>query len=369
MTVTLHVEKLNGDVLGPEDVVFLERNGIHSLFSSCDVRMNDEIVSSMTAYPYTSTLSRYLGCSMGIRESVWTDLDGSWVNLLGKSDLVGVDESQFMSQIAKIAKSRSITLYGRVYSDVLTSCRQYLPPGVSLGIDLRRSPDAFALNSVKTVDGYRINIETASLYLQRLRLKPSLLPSVLSSITSQASLVFNRFETKMMAIPKGAKVWRWLDFLFSAPLPNRVYFSFVAQDSLYGNINKSSTHFEPLNMTSLNVKLNGRDLMVQPLMTSFTLDSDQNVSLEESDGLQGYFTILEVLNLVSDQTSTVRLQYETYMKGMTIYALELGKCGEKSGENGCIDLEVTFGKGGSYLDACCVIFTERTETLAIPLRK
>ena len=154
-------------------------------------------------------------------------------------------------------------------------------------------------------------------------------------------MVYNRLETRIMTISKSLGVWRWLDCLNSAPLPNRIYVGFIAQTALYGNVNQISTYYENLNLASFNVKLNGRDLMVEPYKTRFVKDEQTGeLVMNLSDGRSGYLGIVEILDLVRDPTAPMRLMYSTYMCGMTVFGLELGKCGEKSGTNGALDLEV-----------------------------
>ena len=67
---------------------FLDFNGISSLFSSCDVKFDGEIVSSMGNYAYTAALCRWLGMSTDIRTN-WNELDGGADPKLTSSNLQG----------------------------------------------------------------------------------------------------------------------------------------------------------------------------------------------------------------------------------------------------------------------------------------
>jgi hypothetical protein len=349
LRIELRVLKASGENLDDTDDVFLDFNGIHSLFSSCDVRLNKEIVSSMTSYPYSAALCRFLGSATEVRRMVWESLDGTYSSsFFGKSDIgMGEDDpdmgptcDMLSSQIKQVAKSKSLTLYGRVYSDFFTSCRQYLPPGVEIGVDLRRAVDNFSLCTPHKDKSYRIAVDNASLYLRRLTLRPSVVPRVLDSLKSGATLLFNRLDTRIMSVPVGMTVVRWLDCLNGAALPNRIYVGFVSQRSLYGSLTQLSTYFENLGISSFNVKLNGRDLLVEPCTTKFVKDEKDSTNPATSDARNGYLSVMDVLNLVEDQSGPVRLSYSTYLLGTTFFALELGKCGEKSGSSGAIDLEV-----------------------------
>jgi hypothetical protein len=85
----------------------------------------------------------------------------------------------------------------------------------------------------------------------------------------------------------------------------------------------------------------------------------------QSDVRQGYLTLINVLNQISDQTSTVKQSLYRYMRGYFMYAVELGKCGEKVGEVGSLDIEATFNAAMTDLPACMLVFTEKTASAQI----
>lgn len=364
LRLEVNVTDADGADVAADKIVCLDSGGIHSIFSSCDVRFNEEVVSTMTAYPYTAALSRYLGCAANIRDGVMDTLDGTY-NPIHSYSIVGTSEAiKAVYQALKPRVTNSV-LIGRIYSDVLTSSRQYLPPSMSLGIDLRRAPDHFSLISTAAADRYKLIIKTASIFVRRLKLRSSMIPRVMDTLKRGGGITFNRLETRIMAVTRGIQLFRWNNCLNSAPLPNRIYVGFISQSSFHGNISRLSTYFEPLNLASLNLKLNGRDLLVDPIRTHFEKLADGSLDRQKSDANEGFLTIAEVLNLVSDQTQPIRLNHDIYMKGMTIYAIELGKCGEKSGSSGFLDLELTFGTGGAEVAACVMLFTEKTERVPI----
>ena len=335
----------------------LDENGMHSIFSSCDVRFNDVVVSSMQSYPYTSKLCRMLGASSDVREKVWDTLDGTRSPELKKSNTQTNDAGAIAvikSHMDRIEKKA--ILIGRVYSDVLMSARQFLPPGVSLGIDLRRAPDAFALMS-NAAHSFKLHISNASLYVTRLRLRPSLVPKALDE--SGSSIAFNRLETRMITIPKGSKNFWFLNCLNNGPLPNRIYVAFVEQTSAFGTVTQASTFFENLGISRLNVKHNGRDVLVEPISTKFENNAN-GIDTSKSDASNGYLSLVSVFDQVRDQLGPVRLTYSQYLKGNTIFAVELGKWGE-SQSNGSLDIEMDFGGDGISNNAVLLLFSEKSD--------
>jgi hypothetical protein len=365
LRLELSVRKGDDTEIAATDDVFADGGGMHSLFSSCDIYFNDQVVSSMTAYPYTTALSRYLGSTYDARIHVWDNFDASWDwgTSRGKSDLTAASLPGALLPVkARMGKESVVT--GRIYSDVLMSSRQYLPPGVTLRVDLRRGPEHFGLCSIKNEGEFKVHIKTASIYVRRLHLHPNLTSKVKNSIKDGANITFNRLETRIQSIPKSSRIFRWLNCLNNGPLPNRIYIAFVAQKSLYGHLTQASTYFENLNLTSINVKLNGRDILVQPIETSFIKEDGSTVA-RDSDGREGYLTLIEAMNQVSDQTSPMRLNYHNYLYGSTLFAIELGKCGEKSGTTGILDLEFAFSTEGTDMEGCVLLFTEKTESVKV----
>lgn len=319
------------------DPVVLDMGGMHSLFKSCDVTFNNDIVSSMTMYPYTSALSRMLGTAKVVRE-VWDQFDKTWAVTNPKSDISANATPVFVeNQMGKVSKNTS--LIGRIYSDVLMSARQYLPPGVALGIVLRRAPDEFSLVCHKNTIAYKVKIHSASLYVERMQIQTPIMTHIRESL-SDPHLTFNRLEARAMIIQEGSQVFRWPNCLNNGPLPNRLYVGFVAQASLYGSLTRLSTYFENLNVSSVLFKLNGRDMMVEPIRVSCVKDANGNTNSQRSDLTNGFLSVSKVTGQVEDQTSLPRLQYNDYVNGCTLFAVELGKCGQKSSDFGSLDMEV-----------------------------
>ena len=205
----LRVTKNDGEALGDEDEPFLDWQGIHSLFIGCDVKFNDTCVSNMSSYPFTAAVARYLGSTRVLREDLWDYLDGCWFLPVGKPN-VSNEHGDFGRQAALFKNSRTVTLSGRLMSDVFCSARQFLPPGVSISIDLRRAADSFALCS-KDKTGYHVELERASIFLRRVSLQPSFRKIATSSMESGVHFVFNRLETHIMSVPAKTSVWNWIN--------------------------------------------------------------------------------------------------------------------------------------------------------------
>ena len=296
-------------------------------------------------------------------------MDGSWENLLDTNDFTKYPKGIIYVPVGLVAKSRKVRLYGRIYSDVLMSCRQYLPPGISLGIEMRRRNASFSLLSNSAAETYDIELLSASIFVPRLRLSDSITKSIMSNLGGGvANMTFNRLDCKMMTVPASCQVWRWANVNNFSALPNRVYFALVPQKAVYGSISRAGTYFDTMGLSSFNLQLNGRDVLVEPMLMSFKYDADGKIVDPGSEYNDGFLSVLSVLDQISNQIDHIRLDGGTYLRGSTIYAVDLGRCGEKAGASGVLDIEIMFGEGGCREEACAFVFTEKTAHIAVQTR-
>ena len=372
LRLEVSVQKPDGGTPGDDDdPVTIDAEGMHALFHSVTVRFNERAVTEMNAYPYTAKLCRMLGMSEGLREGVFDTLDASRSPSYKSSTIKDTAGNRLAATATMHRILNKDILIGRVYADVLTSARQYLPPGIALGIDLRRAPDQFTLQSPAAGAKYRLVVSNASLYVKRHRLEPSLTPGITSQVASGGFLGYNRLETRLISIPKETKVFNWLNCLGSgAQLPNRLYITFIAQKSFYGTINQASTWFEHMHLHRLSVKVGGRDILVEPMTSTFITDANGELNTTKSSALDGFLSVAEVVDAIRDQTAPLRLNYANYLLGNVVYAIEFGKCGERTGAfSGAVDIEAEFSRvdeaaqtnSGTAEPCLMVAFCEKTE--------
>jgi len=347
--------------------VFLDCGGLHSLFSTVELYLNDQLVTTMNSYPWTSTLCRYIGTSKDIREQVWDTLDGTAEVFSNTSSYW--PQSNMFSVTNRLKQSTDLQTYkGRIFVDLFTSVRQLLPPGVSIRLDMRRGADHIALAS-KTKDTknmYRVQIEKATLILDRIQLSSDITARSLSFVNGgNAHLVYNALEVKGNIVDKGEIYYTWLNLTQGGPFPNRMYFVFVNQETYYGNLNRMTPWFENANCTSLQLKLDGKPLLVEPIKTRF-LNAESGVNTDESDGKQGFLSLCNIFSQISDPMAPLRLSYREFMQGASIWSVELSKCGQREGYSGNIDLELTFGTNGCTDKMVLLMITERSNAICIP---
>jgi hypothetical protein len=366
LSVQYKILKNDGTPVDEESKIMLDSGGMHSMFTSCTVYFNEQPVSTINSYAHTASLCQYLGMDKEVRESLWDEVDGSWrKSQLKRSNVLDANENKFVEPINRSSQG-SVTLYGRLLVDIFQSCRQLLPPGVSIGVDLRRAADYFSLLKITAPgDGvsFKLSLQSASLYIRRLKLEPLLHSRALATIKDGgANLQFNKLETRVMTARPGT-VYRWLDCLNGAPLPNRLYVGLVLQAGYHGVLDEIGTYFQNFKLKTFQAKLNGRDLLVEPIRCSFKYEADGDIDGDKSDAKSAFLSVAECTGHLTDPTLPLRIAWKDYVLGNNIFAVELGKCGEKSGSSGAIDLEFEFDNNNK--DMCIVLFTEKTSDVTV----
>jgi hypothetical protein len=362
MTLELRVTKEDGSALDGIDQVFLVPGSMQALFRSCVVSLNGTPLPPNDAYAYVGTLVSYLASSKLTRTEIWDPLSGWDTPMLPSSQLSHTQPSFiFNKRHQRIAGSRTATFYGRITSDFLMTCAQFLPPGMTLGIDLHRSVDSFAL-ACPTGGRYKVELMSASVFVKRVRLAGSTLAIVRNNISSSGGkLHYNRLATAVDHVPESSVVFRWNDIYNNGILPNSIYVGFVKQRSYYGDIQSLSTYFETAGLGSLRIYHNGRDVLPVPYTPSYVYKQDsqssadketdepslpqvsarQILDVDASNALGPFMGLCQSLKAISNPRASVSLSYEEFLQGCTLYCIQLDTCGGSKATHGVVDLEVS----------------------------
>jgi hypothetical protein len=340
--VKLRVFHSDGTLLGPEDKVFPSPSGILALFKTCVVSINGTPLPPTNLYPYCAHITTLLGTSKAARDYMWQFLGLTEVNYIGPSKLDEGSSAFFIYPQDTVAGSKQLTLYGRVHSDMLLTCAQLLPPGMKLDITLTRSPDSFALTAIPGAgggSGYKLEIESATVFLKRLQLGAGTLGLVRQSLSGGGKLRYNRLATEIQQIPSGSLVFRWNNVYNGGPLPHMLYVVLVKQLNFYGDIHTLPVYFETAELRSFRVLNNGRDVLPEPYTFSYTEEGNPYTN---SDLKAAFMGLVRALNLVSGQSNGAMLRYADLVTGGLVLAAPINTCGGRRVQPGSLDLELEF---------------------------
>ena len=365
LCIELRVLKEDGSKLDAHDDVFMVPGSLQSLFKTCVVSLNGAALRPNDAYSLVGTLVSYLGSSKLSRADMWNALSGWETPMLPTSVLSpAVPSFLFRQSHKRVAGSRLVTFYGRVTSDFLMSASQYLPPGMKLDVALTRGSDAFALAS-PSGGSYKIQLESASLFVKRVQLTNSVRTACLDKLRSSGGFFhYTRLSTSLQQIPSASVVFRWNNIYNNGSVPHSLYVGLVRQSAYYGDISSLSNYFETSGLRSLRLLHNGRDVLATPYTSNYvyTTRPDEAVEhvledepsssaepggpqsvldLEASQALGPYMGLCQMLGNISNPLSTVSLSYSEFLQGCTIYCFQLNTCGGRLVASGALDIEVT----------------------------
>lgn len=341
MQVELRVVRGDGSNLQPNDRVFLNPGSLQSLFSTCTVSLNGTALPSDTNYSQTTTLLSFLGSSSGSRRNVWGPLSGWGCPLLRSAQIPNPTPPIYDQQMAQVAGSKPVTLYGRLTSDFCMSCTQFLPPGMKLDIVLNRQPSAFSLSSGDDVE-YRVEMTSATIFVKRLLLRDSIRKNALETIACGGSFSYNRLSTSLMPVAEDSMGFRWNNVYHSGQLPQTLYVVLLDQKAYYGDITSLSNYFESGGLKTMRFWLNGQSLHAEPYDCNFVYEQGGGVDIGQSSALTAFLGLVTVMGVVTKMDHPLGISYTNFLAGCTIFAAQVTGDARNQSDSGSLDLELEF---------------------------
>ncbi|XP_067659907.1 uncharacterized protein F54H12.2-like [Haliotis asinina] len=165
-----------------------------------------------------------------------------------------------------ILPTREVELTGRLHCDLFLQ-DLYLLDGVPMKLELIRSPSDFYLMSAGDVE-CRFELTKAEFYVRQVNIDNAIQEQHVKHVaTSHGQISFDRVQVTAHNIPGGGHDFH-KDQLMGGHLPKRVVLGLVDNDAFAGSKEKNPFHFKH-NVTSLKLKLNGRECMAQKSKVTF----------------------------------------------------------------------------------------------------
>lgn len=327
---------------------------LNNLWSQCNVRLNGHPLPPTSDYPYVAQLLGLLGTSPSVREHILTPLSGG-VRDSERRSLIGSDElSMYVSAMQTIQGSQELVLYGRIQSDFLVSLAQLLPDNVDLDIELTRGRDSFALGSTSPDAEYRIKLNTVTLFVKRIEFNSPGQKILRSAVDSGVLLKYNRYQSRVMFVPKDSKTFNWGNIFSSGALPRRVFFFLVDQSSYSGAINRRPTFCEPARVSEVRFMVDGRDVMPEPYRPDFVPMGGGGVSIasDVKSAVLGLNSVMGSFHRHAEDSLVIGTA--EMLTGAMIYATNLDHVSSNQPKQGSLDISATFKTNAhrSYTALC-----------------
>lgn len=289
------VKKENDAALTNEKVVPVNLF-LHSMFSQCDVSLNERLVSpSSNTYSYRAYLSTVLNYGMESKRSQLTsalyykDTAGSVLKMDSCDPSVSDTDPKYNAGLVKrnefVKDSKTFDMLGPLHSDLFMQPRLLLP-GVDLKVKLIRNDPSFSLMNDEGTD-FKVKIMRAALFIRKVKVSPTLLSSHMKALEkTTAKYPVNRTEIRTFSIPAGSySVTK--DNLCMGQLPTKLVIGFVDSDAFTGNYRKNPYNFQANDLNYLALYMDGEQIPAKPYTPNF---SDKN-AVREYNSL---FSVLDI---------------------------------------------------------------------------
>lgn len=245
-------------------------NFLHSLFSQCDVYLNNKLVSpANNAYPYRAYFETLLNYGPAAKNShlstaLWIDdTPGKMDELPGSKSNKGLDKRHNY-----VSEGKSVDLLGHIHADILNQDR-FLLNSVELRLRLVRSKDAFCLMDASDKN-YSVHITEATLIVRRVKINPAVLIAHAKALSSStAKYPITRVEVKSFTLHSNI-VSECIDNCILGQLPKRLVIGFVDNRAFNGDRKLNPFNFQNFGINFFSLYVDGVQIPSKPLQTNFT---------------------------------------------------------------------------------------------------
>lgn len=267
----LKVKTQDGN-LDPDVNVSPVNNFFHSLFSSVDVYLNNNLITNNTdTYPYRAYIENLLSFN---KESKKTHLCGGelWEkDTSGTMAIVNIDGDNkgLAKRHERITESKTLELCGRLHLDLFLQ-EKYLPNGIEIRIRLNRTSPKFCLIGGTGAPETQIVFETICFNVRNVELLPSVSNDLNRLIAEHnMKIPIRRVEVKSFTVSSGLRSITE-EHLFQGQLPKRLFLGMVDNAAFNGTYNMNPFNFQPYNLSKLDVNCNGHSIYNRPFEPNFT---------------------------------------------------------------------------------------------------
>lgn len=347
LQVKARVVKANGADLVAADKVGPVNLFMQSLFSQVDISLNEKIVTpSMPTYPYRAYADVMLNYGPATLKSLYTmslfhrDTPGMMDVAEPSPDDDDADENQGLSARYNYSKNSSlIEMISPIHADLFFQPR-YLINGVDLRVKFIRHKDAFSLMTSTPAAGYRIKIESCTLFVRKIKVSPStVLAHERALEQTTAKYPIDRVVTKVISVSAGQMSLQQ-DHVFLGQLPKKVVVAMVDNRAFNGNYGKNPFNFQHFKTNYLALDVDGKLVPSKPFQPDFEGGGAGKGYMRE------YYTLFSELNKLEGQPE-LYITRDEYGKGFSMFAFDLTPTGNSEGsfalrKNGNLRLDIHF---------------------------
>lgn len=287
LVLGLKVETAAGAKLGSSSKTSVGNLIAGSLFETLDVKLNGiSITSGGSIYSYTSYFSDVV-----FKDTETIKRKGPLYGLYLKDKTSPVDaENEAYKSLLALAQLDSFEVISPIFHGFFDTER-YLPPGNSLSLRFRLSPNKFYLNSPVDLASGAVFTDRISISKCVLDVRHIVAHSKVDSYYEAAlnknmmmSFPFTDSQTFSFIVPKGMLTYT-SEVLFNS-LPSFCCFGLVKATSYYGSHKECPFQFLPHNLNGYRFTINNDDVLF----------NTPRFSVADNDYIRHYNQLLQIVN-------------------------------------------------------------------------
>lgn len=325
-------------------------NILHSLFSSCEVFLNEVNVTpnSSDYYNFKSYIQTLLYNTQDA-ESTHLATSGFAMDVHSTDGTMSASSSNigWQKRLDLFKSGKSVVLQSKLHGDIFEQPK-LIPSGVDLRIRLVFAEENFYLWSEKSPSTTTVKVEDATLFIRQVQINPSVAIAH-QRVLEKRNMVFpmKRTEIKTYTLPQNVNGFN-IHNAFNGILPDQIIIGFVNSNAFHGELSSSPYAFAHQSLNSVSVVVNGQERKVD----DFSFDSDGNHVVP-------YSTLFDLGGISRIQSSNL-ISYDSYRHGNALIAFDLTP--DKSGHGthtsikqmGNIRIHGTFSSNTSSPLVCLV---------------
>lgn len=240
-----------GEELKPENHVGPVNNFLHSIFSNCQVELNQKPVTGQSGlYHYRAIVENILNYGNDAKES---HLGNSLFYKDTAGNMDAEDENEGFVTRREYTQSGEFEMESHIHSD-LFSQNKYMLNNVQMTIKFyKNKPEVSLMTTTSDNASYKIKITEAVLMIRKVKITPSVLIAHAQTLSKHtAKYPITHVELKNVNIPANIQSTT-LDNLILGIMPQRVIVMFVDAASFNGSFKSNPFNFQHFNYNYLNI--------------------------------------------------------------------------------------------------------------------
>lgn len=358
----LRVKVVNGDGSDLDASLSISTANLfmHSLFSQCDVSINNQVVStSNNCYMYKAYLETILSYGR------------DWTNSQGTSALFYCDTNKgslsaantgYKQRQAFISQSTPVELIDKLRFDLATQHR-YILNDTSVTVSLTRIQETFPLlytfAAAKDNTHPKIKFLDASLFVRKHVLYPSIVMShqKLLEAGHNARYPVKKTEVKFFSIPSSSQSFIE-ENVFLGSVPSRIVLCLVPSKGFVGDYGINPYVFNHYNINYISLCVNNVPYPIKGM----NLDFDNNIYLLP-------YHLLYCSLGIAGENEGLTIDRQKFIEGSTFFAFDIDQSSSSGSslqleKSGSVRIEIKFAK--ALTEAVnCLVYSEHQKIVEI----